>query len=175
MDVISSLQPPFASVIFSGRRKRLKQWTLNPYRVAVLVAVLPFFLRSFFFPFSYSPQACAPHVLCHETPAAAKPVCSSACVRRRALVMWPPYVIGQAIIFLPCGFFLMIALCNRADHYIFILWLLLMAALHSICGHYIFALWCLSFYLSIFSSPNLSGRRFDVYHTSTYGVALVRI
>jgi len=33
----------------------------------------------------------------------------------------------------------------------------------------------LSIYLSFFSSPNLSGRRLDVYHTSTYGVALVRI
>jgi len=44
-------------------------------------------------------------------------------------------------------------------------------------GHYIFALWLLSFFLSIFfySSPNLSGRRLDVYHTSTHGVALVRI
>ena len=47
----------------------------------------------------------------------------------------------------------MVALWNRADHYIFALWLL-----------YIF-----------FSSPNLSGRRLDVYHTSTHGVALVRI
>jgi len=28
---------------------------------------------------------------------------------------------------------------------------------------------------SSFSSPNLSGRRLDVYHTSTHGVALVRI
>jgi len=26
-----------------------------------------------------------------------------------------------------------------------------------------------------FSSPNLSGRRLDVYHTCTYGVALVRL
>jgi len=39
---------------------------------------------------------------------------------------------------------------------------------------------CSFFYLlpsSIFflSSPNLSGRRLDVYHTSTHGVALVRI
>jgi len=42
-------------------------------------------------------------------------------------------------------------------------------------GHYIFALWFLSIYLSFFSSPNLSGRRLDVYHTSTRGVALVRI
>ena len=32
------------------------------------------------------------------------------------------------------------------------------------------ALWNL-----LFSSPNLSGRRLDVYHTSTHGVALVRI
>jgi len=34
----------------------------------------------------------------------------------------------------------------------------------------------LSFVLSFFfSSPSLSGRRLDVCHTSTYGVALVRI
>jgi len=32
-----------------------------------------------------------------------------------------------------------------------------------------------SFYLLLFSSPNLSGRRLDVYHTSTHGMALVRI
>ena len=50
---------------------------------------------------------------------------------------------------------IMVALCNRADHYIFILFLLLS-----------------SFFIS---SPNLSGRRLDVYYTSTYGVALVRI
>jgi len=31
------------------------------------------------------------------------------------------------------------------------------------------------FYLSFFSSPNLTGRRLDVYHTWTHGVALVRI
>ena len=31
------------------------------------------------------------------------------------------------------------------------------------------------FLLSFFSSPNLSRRRLDVYHTSTHGVALVRI
>jgi len=46
---------------------------------------------------------------------------------------------------------------------------------YEIGGHYIFALWLLSFYLSFFSSPNLSGQRFDVCHTSTHGVALVRI
>jgi len=33
-----------------------------------------------------------------------------------------------------------------------------------------------SFYLSsFFSLPNLSSRTLDVYHTSTHGVALVRI
>ena len=49
-----------------------------------------------------------------------------------------------------------------------------MVALHSRCGHYIFILWfLLSFFF--FSSPNLSGRRLDVYHTSTHGVALVQI
>jgi len=53
-------------------------------------------------------------------------------------LLWPPYVIGQAIIFLSCGFF---------------------------------------FYLlsTFFSSPNLVRHRLDVYHTSTYGVALVLI
>jgi len=34
---------------------------------------------------------------------------------------------------------------------------------------------CGYFFLSSFSSPNLSGRRLDVYHTFTHGVALVRI
>jgi len=50
-------------------------------------------------------------------------------------------------------------ICNRADHYIFILFLLLLLFL----------------LISFFSSPNLSGRRLDVYHTSTHGVALVQI
>jgi len=53
-----------------------------------------------------------------------------------------------------------------------------MAALWNRAGHYIFALWFLSlFFFLLFSSPNLSGRRLDVYHrpTSTHGVTLVRI
>ena len=54
----------------------------------------------------------------------------------RHCCLWSPYVIGQTIIFLPCGYYLSIF---------------------------------------FFSSPNLSGRRLDVYHTSTHGVALVRI
>jgi len=68
-------------------------------------------------------------------------------VSRHVDRLWPPYVRGQAIIFLSCGFFYLSV--------------------------------CLSVYLSIllllFSSPNLSGRTLDVYHTSTHGVALVRI
>jgi len=48
----------------------------------------------------------------------------------------------------------MVAICNRDTIYIFMLWFVL---------------------LLFFSSPNLSGRRLDVYHTSTHGVALVRI
>jgi len=48
-----------------------------------------------------------------------------------------------------------------------------MATLHSRCGYYIFVLILSS---SIFlSSPNLSGQRLDVYHTSIHGVALVLI
>jgi len=48
------------------------------------------------------------------------------------------------------------------------------AALHSRCGHwaYIFVLWFLLFLRLLsffFSSPNLSRRRLDVYHTSTHG------
>ena len=50
---------------------------------------------------------------------------------------------------------IMVALCNRADHYIFILFL--------------------SSFFFFFSSFNLSGRRLDVYHTLAHGVALVRI
>jgi len=45
-------------------------------------------------------------------------------------------------------------LCNRAGHYIFILWFLLLLLL------------LLSIYLSFFSSPNLTRRRLDACHTS---------
>jgi len=45
--------------------------------------------------------------------------------------------------------------------------------------HYIFIMWFLSIYLSssssFFLAYNLSGRTLDVYHTSTHGVALVRV
>jgi len=67
----------------------------------------------------------------------------------------------------------MVALCNRATIKIYIIFIY----------HYIYLslYFCpvISFYLSssssFFSLPNLSGRRLDVYHTSTHGVALVRI
>jgi len=51
--------------------------------------------------------------------------------------------------------------------------MLFMAALWNRAGHYIFALWFLSFFFLLFSSPNLSARRLDVYHTSTHGVARI--
>jgi len=68
-----------------------------------------------------------------------------------------PYVIGQTIIFLP-----------------------VISIFYVIGGPLYFcpvvSFYLLSFYLSFFySSPNLSGHRLDVYHTSTHGVALVRI
>jgi len=49
-----------------------------------------------------------------------------------------------------------------------------------LCPHYeigqaIIFLPCDFFSFFLFSSPNLSDRRLDVYHTSTHGVALVRI
>ena len=52
----------------------------------------------------------------------------------------------------------------------------IMVALFNRADHYIFALWFLSvFFFFFYSSPNLSGRRLDVYHTSTHGVALVHV
>ena len=71
------------------------------------------------------------------------------------------------------------ALCNTASNYIFALWFVssssffFMVALCNTTDHHSFALRFL--FLSFFSSSNLSGRRLDVYHTSTHGVALVRI
>jgi len=40
---------------------------------------------------------------------------------------------------------------------------------------YIFILFLSSFFFFFISSPNLSGPRLDVCHTSTHGLALVRI
>jgi len=47
-----------------------------------------------------------------------------------------------------------------------------MDALCSRCGHYIFVLW---FLLLSFSSPNLSRRKLDLYHTSAHGVACTNL
>jgi len=100
--------------------------------------------------------------------------------------------------------FFMVALCNRADHYIFILFLMAalcnrgplyfcpvvsfylsvflwspyvigQTIIFSSCSFYLFSSCSFYLLLSFFSSPNLSGRRSDVCHTSTHGVALVRI
>ena len=54
----------------------------------------------------------------------------------------------------------MVAVWNRADHYIFALWFFPPPPSSS---------------SSFFSSPNLSRRRLDVCHTSTHRVALVQI
>ena len=63
---------------------------------------------------------------------------------------------------------------SAKEDYVFVVVCLFMAALHSRMRTSIFILWFLlsSFFIS---SPNLSGRTLDVYHTSTHGVALVRI
>ena len=50
---------------------------------------------------------------------------------------------------------------------------LIVAALHSRCGHYILP--CGFFLFFLFLAYNFSGRRLDVYHTSTHDVILVRI
>jgi len=50
--------------------------------------------------------------------------------------------------------------------------ILVMVALCTLYFHPVISFFFLSFF---FSAPNLSGRRLDVYHTSTHGVALVRI
>jgi len=50
--------------------------------------------------------------------------------------------------------------------------MVIMAALRSRCGHYILQLWFnSSFFFFSFFSHILSGRRLDVYHTSTHDVA----
>ena len=51
--------------------------------------------------------------------------------------------------------------------------LFFMVALRNRAEHYIFTLFLLSFFFFFFSSPNLSDRKLDVYHTLAHGVALV--
>jgi len=66
---------------------------------------------------------------------------------------------------------------KRPLYRFFLVTVVFMAALRSRRAHYIFIQWflLLLFLSFFFSSPNLSRRRLDVYHTSTHGVALVRI
>jgi len=69
----------------------------------------------------------------------------------------PHVYYGQTVVHLSnCWSLVMVALWNRADHYIFT------------CGFFFL-------FLLLFSSPILSRRRLDVCHSSTHGVALVRI
>jgi len=62
-------------------------------------------------------------------------------------------VVVVAVVDFGVPLIVMVVLCNSADHYIFILWFLSS--------------------VFFFSSPNLSSRRLDVYHTSAHGVVLV--
>jgi len=82
-------------------------------------------------------------------------------IKSRSTLLAPAHAGGpgkRAVKWLWSGGIFMVALCNRADHYIF-------------------ALWFLSIYLSSFFIPRLisAAATLDVYHTSTHGVALVRI
>jgi len=74
--------------------------------------------------------------------------------------LWPPYVIGGPLYFCP------------VVSIFFFLW-----SPYVIGRPYIFSSCYFFFLLSsfFFSSPNLSGRRLDVYHTLAHGVTLVRI
>jgi len=60
-------------------------------------------------------------------------------------LLWPPCIANADIIFLPCDFYLSSSSSSSSSSFFF------------------------------FSSPNPSGCRLDDYHTSTHGVALVRI
>jgi len=62
---------------------------------------------------------------------------------------------------------------RSSEPFRFLVLFLIMIALWSTADHYVFALWFLLPCSFFFSSPNLSRRRLDVYHTSTHGVALV--
>jgi len=75
--------------------------------------------------------------------------------RRMGLQKWDSALSGY--LWPPCGFFffLMVALCNRPLYFCPVI--------------------SIFFLFSFFPSPNLSDLRLDVYHTSTHGVALVRI
>ena len=56
---------------------------------------------------------------------------------------------------------------NRVGHYVLVLWFLL--------SFFLLSIFLVLLSSIFFSSPILSRRRLDIYHTSTPGVALVRI
>ena len=85
--------------------------------------------------------------------------CDCCVCGNRPWLLWSPYVIGQTIIFSCCG----------------LLWSPYVIGQTIIFSSCFFLLSSFFFLLSFFSSPNLSGRRLDVYHTLAHGVALVRI
>jgi len=87
----------------------------------------------------------------------------------RLTVLWIGFCLIRPISLCLDSFF-MVAVWNRETIYIFMLWFV-MVALCNRADHYIFILFLLLF----FSSPNLSGRKLDVYHTLAHDVALVRI
>jgi len=74
----------------------------------------------------------------------------------RSLITWLSWDVWQIQYRVIDLSVIMVALWNRADHYIF-------------------ALWFRSSFFYLFSLPNVSGRRLDVYHTSTHDVAFLRI
>jgi len=77
----------------------------------------------------------------------------------------------RAAMFIPfCSIFMFI---NSTWCY-FVTWSLITVALWNRADHYIFIMF-LSFFFLLFFSLNHSGRRLDVYHTSTHGVVLVWI
>ena len=103
--------------------------------------------------------------------------------RRRAWKMRGGSIISSGI--LSRSLNLVCSCCCCVDWYVAMLcltsvfivddqWLILLWSPYVI-GQTIIFLPCDFYLLSFFSSPNLSGRRLDVYHTSTHGVALVRI
>jgi len=68
------------------------------------------------------------------------------------LVCGPLYVLVEILYYL-CITVIMAALCTTAGHYIFVLWFLLLLSSRPIY---------------LFSSPNLSRHRLNVYHISTH-------
>ena len=105
-----SLAPNVTSPLHSIRAKSLYEqytkllepgWTTYPTRFTQLMFCL---LRILIYLHCIAPLYCVPIINCILFP-----------------YLWSPYVIGRPYIFSCCFLFFMVALCNRADHYIFAL------------------------------------------------------